>query len=106
MKGDVLDFLTARRGDQLFVEKRKPQLHRDYLMFPKVSEHFIQLCGFLHLMDASLVAGRLQRDDHKVAKLSTHMPFLDDPFVHLWIAFGKTKNQGIWPTCTFFNLSA
>ena len=102
MKGDVLEIcLAALRGDQLFVDQLKPQLHRDGLTLPKVSEYFIQLCRFLHLMDASLVTGRLKWGDQKVVKLSTHMPFLDDPFVQMWTAFWKTKNQGICLACIF-----
>ena len=103
MKGDVLEIcLAALRGDQLFVDHFTPRLHRDGLTLPQVSDYFIQLCRFLHLMNASLVTGRLKWSDQKVVKLSTRMPFLDDPFVQIWIAFWKTKNLGICMARIFF----
>ena len=61
MKGDVLEIcLAALRGDQLFVDHFKSKLDRDGLTLPEVSDYFIQLCRFLHLMNASLVTGRLK----------------------------------------------
>ena len=107
MKGDVLEIcLAALRGDQLFVDHFKSTLVRDGLTLPEVSDYLVQLCRFLHLMNASLVTGRLKWNDRKVAKLSTHMPFLDDPFVQIWAAFRKTKNQGICLACLFSDLNA
>ena len=79
----------------------KSTLDRDGLTLPKVSDYLVQLCRFLHLMNASLVTGRLKWNDQKVAKLSTHMPFWDDPFVQIWVAFWKIKNQGICLACIF-----
>ena len=102
MQGDVLEIcLAAFRGDQLFVDQLKPQLHRDGLTLPNVSEYFIQRYKFLHTMDANLVTGRLKWDDQKAVKLFTHMPFVDSPCVQMWTASQKTKNQGICLACIF-----
>ena len=92
MKGDIIEiYLAGLRGEAVFRKPLKERLDKDRLALPTIYQHLINLCTFVHFLDACLITGRLKSNGNRVYRLVSCPEFASHPFVQYWTDGDKSR---------------